>query len=206
MRLQMVRDLEAPGKGTHVSMWQDMSNLLMKVVVMAAGVRSLPFATCARHGVATYEVQLSFLPVSLETQQLQLPTVFEQTPQLCRPYSGSLARHGVCTQCGCVLHAGGAVVGFAFGWATRKLIKWLRHRGAKPPQVRLRAPACSAVASTKCSAVTQSVRMMRSASCCHQGCDATPAKASPSAGQCRRQHFIGTEAVTPSLVTESCQS
>ena len=39
MYLQMVRDLEAPGEGTHVSMWQDMANLLMKVVVMAAGVR-----------------------------------------------------------------------------------------------------------------------------------------------------------------------
>ena len=26
-------------------------------------------------------------------------------------------------------------MGFVFGWATRKLIKWLRHRGAKPPQV-----------------------------------------------------------------------
>ena len=41
-RPQMVRDLEAPGEGTHVSMWQDMANLLVKVFVMAAGVRA-PF-------------------------------------------------------------------------------------------------------------------------------------------------------------------
>ena len=33
----MVRDLETPGEGVHVSMWQDMSNLLVKVTVMAAG-------------------------------------------------------------------------------------------------------------------------------------------------------------------------
>ncbi len=54
----MVRDLEAPGEGTHVSMWQDMSNLLMKVIVMAAGVCSLPFpcVPCARHGSLHYEV------------------------------------------------------------------------------------------------------------------------------------------------------
>lgn len=49
----MVRDLEAPGEGTHVSMWQDMSNLLMKVIVMAAGVRSIPCAASARQPITS---------------------------------------------------------------------------------------------------------------------------------------------------------
>ena len=33
----MVRDLEAPGKGVHVSIWQDLWNMIAKVTVMAAG-------------------------------------------------------------------------------------------------------------------------------------------------------------------------
>ena len=39
--MQMVRDLETPGKGVHVSMWQDMWNLVVKVVVMAAGASTV---------------------------------------------------------------------------------------------------------------------------------------------------------------------
>ena len=45
-------------------------------------------------------------------------------------------------------------MGLCSGVATRKLIKWLRHRGAKPPQVRLQLhgvvyqPLCTSVAGT----------------------------------------------------------
>ena len=73
MHLQMVRDLEAPGKGTHVSMWQDMSNLLMKVIVMAAGVRSLPCAPVLGSPLTSLRVQLSVCaPIYVGFQTLRL--------------------------------------------------------------------------------------------------------------------------------------
>ncbi len=37
----MVRDLEAPGEGVHVSVWQDMWHMVVKVTVMAAGARAI---------------------------------------------------------------------------------------------------------------------------------------------------------------------
>ena len=47
----MVRDLEAPGKGVHVSIWQDLWHMVVKVTVMAAGARAvlrLPRWLCTR--------------------------------------------------------------------------------------------------------------------------------------------------------------
>ena len=53
--------------------------------------------------------------------------------------SASWQHSGLALRCSCHCAAGGAIVGLVSGWATRKLIKWLRHRGAKPPQVWLEA-------------------------------------------------------------------